>query len=82
MLTGGHSARFAEVIMVIIMDMSAGRIESVDQAAYSDEVLDAGWLPQPDLALQVQECSAETVARILPPEDIDAFLAAIYRYQA
>lgn len=67
--------------MVIVMDMSAGRIEAGEQPAYDDEVLDAGWLPQPEEALQLQEHSAETAEHMPPPEDVEAFLEAMYRYQ-
>lgn len=67
--------------MVIVMDMSAGKPAAVEPAAYDDEVLNANWLPQPELALQLQEHVFEEPGRMPPPEDVEAFLEAIYRNQ-
>jgi hypothetical protein len=75
------SAHVAEAIMVIVMDMSAGKTAVVEPAAYDDEVLNASWLPQPELALQLQEHDHEAARQMPPPEDVEAFLQAVYRNQ-
>jgi hypothetical protein len=67
--------------MVIVMDMSAGRIDAKEQPTYDEEVLNAGWLPQPEVMPQLQEHIAEPAEHMPPPEDVEAFLEAVYRYQ-
>ena len=44
-------------------------------------ILDAGWLPRPEPGLQQVEHCRTPERRLPPPEDIDAFLAAMYRNQ-
>ena len=72
--------------MVIVMDMTTGKIEkpTAEEAAaeefgqFVDEILDAGWLPQP--ATQLAE--HEHVAKPRKQEiDADAFLRELYRNQ-
>lgn len=69
--------------MVIIMDIcNAAIIREPDEYTekYDDEVLNAGWLPQPQLALQTVE--TEQPARPARAAiDPDAFLRAAYLYQ-
>ncbi|THF62844.1 hypothetical protein E6C76_16375 [Pseudothauera nasutitermitis] len=70
--------------MVIVMDMSAdNKPAAIDPAPYDDEVLDAGWLPRPEIAPRLQEHAAEAARepRMPPPMDVEAFLAAVYRNQ-
>ncbi|THF59391.1 hypothetical protein [Pseudothauera rhizosphaerae] len=67
--------------MVIVMDMSSGKPAAIEAPAYDDEVLNASWLPQPEVAPQLQEHPTAEVRRMPPPEDVEAFLKAVYRYQ-
>ncbi|PTD95888.1 hypothetical protein [Pseudothauera lacus] len=66
--------------MVIVMEMSTGRVAD-PEPAYDDEILDAGWLPRPEPGLQQVEHCRTPERHLPPPEDIDAFLAAMYRNQ-
>ena len=73
--------------MVIVMDMSTGKIEKLgaeaaaeEFGAFVDEVLNAGWLPQPELAVQlhsVHKESGATRAAIEPEE----FMRKLYLCQ-
>lgn len=68
--------------MVIVMDMETGKKLTEEQAAaeefgaYVDEVLNAGWLPQPEARLEVH-----SHVDAVPTDDADAFLSALYRNQ-
>lgn len=72
--------------MVIVMDMSTGRIEklSAEEAvaeefgAFVDEVLNAGWLPQPEARLEMH---ARADAAASPAIEPDEFLRNLYRNQ-
>lgn len=67
--------------MVIVMDMQTGK-ETRQPESYDEEVLNASWLPRPELGLQVLPYdSHREPERIAPPEDVDAFLRAMYRSQ-
>lgn len=66
--------------MVIVMDMQTGK-EVREHEAYDEEVLNASWLPQPEIALQLQAVELHHQPEMPPPEDVDAFLDAIYRSQ-
>lgn len=72
--------------MVIVMDMSTGKTEklSAEEAAaeefgaFVDEVLNAGWLPQPEARLEMHShADAATSAAVEP----DEFLRNLYRNQ-
>ena len=73
--------------MVIVMDMSTGKTERLDseEAAaeefgeFVDEVLNAGWLPQPEARLEHHVF--ESPAKQAPAVDTDEFLRALYRNQ-
>lgn len=73
--------------MVIVMDMDTGRTENLDNeeaaveefGAFVDEVLNAGWLPQPEAQLASQE--HEIHADRTPAVDTEEFLRALYRNQ-
>ncbi len=73
--------------MVIVMDMGTGKIESLDNeeaaaeefGAFVDEVLNAGWLPQPEARLALHE--QETHADRAPAVDGEEFLRTLYRNQ-
>ncbi len=69
--------------MVIVMEMSPDKPTDLESAdAYDEEVLNANWLPQPELAPQLQEVEAERGRRKpAQPEDVDAFLRSVYRNQ-
>lgn len=73
--------------MVIVMDMGTGKIDytlnSEEAAAeefgpFVDEVLNAGWLPQPALCLEVPHHAEKTA---VPAVDADEFLRTLYRNQ-
>jgi len=73
--------------MMIAMDMSTGKIDilhSAEAAAeefgeFVDEVLNAGWLPQPEARLEMHTHAAP--AKRPPVVDADEFLRALYRSQ-
>jgi hypothetical protein len=83
--------------MVIVMEMSTGKTVKMSEAEaaaadaatefgeFVDEVLGAGWLPQPALRLEVQEHQEyrpEHHERKVPPVvDADEFLRTLYRNQ-
>jgi len=80
--------------MVIVMDMSTGKIDNLSDAElaaaefaeefgeFGDEVLNAGWLPQPashlEARLGMHEHEAKSAA---PAVDTDEFLRNLYRNQ-
>lgn len=67
--------------MVIIMDMSTGKKADDDESVYNEEVLNAGWLPQPELGLQLQSAVPSERPhhrRIMDPDD---FLKNMYLSQ-
>jgi hypothetical protein len=72
--------------MVIVMDMSTGKTEklSAEEAAaeefgpFVDEVLNAGWLPQPEARLEQHEVETHTATPACEP---DEFLRNLYRCQ-
>ncbi len=73
--------------MVIVMDMHSGKVVRAP-AAYDEEVMNAGWLPptaqsagDPEPATGLQTMDRAAREAMPPPEDIDAFLRAIYRNQ-
>lgn len=73
--------------MVIVMDMATGKIENLDNVEtaaeefgeFVDEVLNAGWLPQPEARLATHE--QETHPDRTPTVDADEFLRTLYRNQ-
>ena len=72
--------------MVIVMDMSTGKIERLNCAEgaaeefgeFVDEVLNAGWMPQAVARLEIHE---PTVHLDRPSGDADEFLRSLYRNQ-
>lgn len=72
--------------MVIVMDMSTGKTEKPGAAkaaveefgAFVDEVLNAGWLPQPAERLEVHAHAAASAAAAIEP---DEFMRNLYRNQ-
>lgn len=74
--------------MVIVMDMSTGKFDKLNTAEgaaeefgnFVDEVLNAGWLPQP--APRLEPHPATTAKSEPPVGDADEFLRALYRNQA
>lgn len=76
--------------MVIVMDMGTGNIEKLSEeeaaaeefGAFVDEVLNAGWLPQPESQLEARLEMHEHAARSASPAvDTDEFLRNLYRNQ-
>lgn len=66
--------------MVIVMDMSTGdRLDELGE--YGDEVLNANWLPRPELQLEMQSVPAQRPERRDPPSDIEGFLHRMYLSQ-
>jgi hypothetical protein len=71
--------------MVIVMDMSTGKIDKLHNAEaaaeefgeFVDEVLNAGWLP-PAPRLEIHE---HPVKKTAPAVDADEFLRTLYRNQ-
>lgn len=66
--------------MVIIMDMSTGK-KLEELGDYGDEVLNANWLPQPDVEPGLQSAAETRHERREPPQDPDAILQAYYLNQ-
>ena len=72
--------------MVIVMDMSTGKTEklSAEEAAaeefgaFVDEVLNAGWMPQPEARLEAHAHADDAAAPTVEP---DEFLRNLYRNQ-
>lgn len=73
--------------MVIVMDIDTGKIDKLnceeaaaeEFGAFVDEVLNAGWLPQPEARLEAHEHAGSTSTT--PVLDADEFLRALYRNQ-
>lgn len=66
--------------MLMVMDMSTGKILEDEFGAFEEEVLNAEWTPpSPELQLGLQEVHA---AAGDPEVDADAFLNSVYRNQA
>lgn len=65
--------------MIVIMDMSTGKIIEDEFGSFEDEVLNAEWLPPlPEVQVGLQE-----VHRTVPTaaDDATAYLERIYRNQ-
>ena len=67
--------------MLIVMDMSTG--ERLEQSGgYSEEVLNAGWMPQPSLQLGLQSAiETRRTPRYQEPCDVEAILRNLYLFQ-
>jgi len=66
--------------MLVVMEMSTGKLVEDQFGAFEDEVLNAEWTPaRPELQLALQEVQTEAAAE--REVDADAFLAAMYRNQ-
>lgn len=71
--------------MVIVMEMSTGRVAGEKNSpygeAYGDEVLNAGWAEVPRIELRLEEVGVS--ARREPVKvDVEGFLARLYVNQA
>jgi hypothetical protein len=67
--------------MVIIMDTQAGKRIEEPVDAYGEEVLNANWLPEAELRPGLREPASGVEAGPEATQDVEAFLAAVYRYQ-
>jgi hypothetical protein len=68
--------------MVIVMKTSPDKPTDLESAdAYGDEVLNANWLPQPELAADQGQGAVRRRRKAAQPEDVDAFLQSVYRNQ-
>lgn len=66
--------------MLMVMEMSTGKIFEDEFGAFEDEVLNAEWTPaSPELQLGLQEVQHR--ATTTNTVDAEAFLAAMYRNQ-
>lgn len=63
------------------MDMHTNRRCEEPEDPYGEEVLNANWLPQPELRPALQPAADAAAAAGIAAEDVEAFLAAVYRYQ-
>ena len=69
-----------EADMLMVMEMSTGKVIEDEFGAFEDEVLNAEWTPaSPELQLGLQEVQQR--AATSHEVDADAFLAAMYRNQ-
>jgi hypothetical protein len=66
--------------MLMMMEMSTGKIFEDEFGAFEDEVLNAEWTPaSPELQLGLQEVQHRATTE--KTVDVEAFLAAMYRNQ-
>lgn len=66
--------------MLVVMEMSTGKVIEDEFGAFEDEVLNAEWTPaSPELQPGLQEVQHR--AATSHEVDADAFLAAMYRSQ-
>jgi len=66
--------------MLVVMDMSTGKIVEDEFGKFEDEVLNAEWTPaSPELQLGLQEVQHRRASS--SDVDADAFMAAMYRNQ-
>ena len=66
--------------MLMVMEMSTGKLIEDEFGAFEDEVLNAEWTPaSPELQLGLQEVQHRTTTAM--DVDADAFLAAMYLSQ-
>ena len=63
------------------MDMDADRPDEEPAEAYDDEVLNANWLPEPELRSGLQPVTADAAPPAMAAEDVEAFLASVYLHQ-
>lgn len=69
--------------MLMVMEMSTGKIIQDEFGSFEDEVLNAGWVPaQPEVQLGLQEVhTANAVGAPAAPLDAEAFLSQVYASQ-
>ena len=69
--------------MIVVMDMSTGKIVEDEFGSFEDEVLSAEWLPpQPELALGLQAVHPAHHDPEVAGEDAEDFLQRIYKSQS
>lgn len=68
--------------MMMVMDMSSGKVIQDEFGSFEDEVLNAGWVPQPEVQLGLQDVfTANAVAAPSAGFDADTFLNSVYSNQ-
>ncbi|MDP1527070.1 MAG: hypothetical protein Q8M20_14760 [Rhodocyclaceae bacterium] len=77
--------------MVIVMDMSTGKTEKLpieveteeEFGPFVDEVLNAGWMPQPVARLEPRPHAVDALRPTTAGKEIDTeeFLSNLYRHQ-
>jgi len=67
--------------MLMVMDMSSGKIIEDEFGPFADEVLNAEWTPPASLGLQLGLQQVQHRATPAIEEDAETFLATMYRSQ-
>lgn len=69
--------------MLMVMDMSSGKIIEDEFGSFEFEVLNAGWVPpQAEVQLGLQDVhTANAVGSVTAGFDADAYLRAVYASQ-
>lgn len=69
--------------MLKVMDMSTGKIIEEEFGSFEDEVLNAGWLPQPEVPAVEAALQAAVAHRAARPSitDAESFLHNVYMSQ-
>ena len=67
--------------MLMVMDMSSGKIIEDEFGAFEDEVLNAEWTPPAGLGLQLGLQQVQHHATTATEVDAENFLATMYRSQ-
>ncbi|MBI5920231.1 MAG: hypothetical protein HY847_01130 [Betaproteobacteria bacterium] len=63
------------------MDMNESKYIAGEFGDFEEEVLNAQWLPQPELQLGLQEAVREPEPRSNPTVDVESFLRTVYLSQ-
>jgi hypothetical protein len=63
------------------MDMHTGKSHEEPVDIYGDEVLNANWLPQPEMRPALQPVEREAAHSEVSVEDVEGFLASVYLHQ-
>lgn len=68
--------------MLMVMDMSTGKIIEDEFGSFEDEVLNAGWLPpQPEVQVGLQEVQPDASRSAVTDFDADAYIHQVYAAQ-
>jgi hypothetical protein len=67
--------------MVTVMDMESGRLLEGEFGPFMDQVLDANWLPRPEVATALQALLPTPALPNAAALDAEAFLRNVYLCQ-